>query len=550
MRRLPALRPWQRTALERFEASGERDFLAVATPGAGKTVFALMAARRSLVARSSTRIVIVVPTAHLKGQWADAAEGLGLLLEPDWSSQRGLPSDMHGIVVTYQQVAANPEVLAQACHGAFAILDEIHHAGESRAWGDAVRLALGPAIRRLSISGTPFRSDDSAIPFVRYQGVEATPDYEYGYGDALRDRAVVRPVYFPRIGGHMEWRASDGQEFSVSFEDPIGRSRAGQRLRTALSLDGDWLPTVLEEANRQLEKVRATDPNAGGLVIASDQDHAKGIVKLMRTRLGVRALVATSDDPKASDRIAEFRDSNHPWMVAVRMVSEGVDIPRLRVGVYATTTTTDLFFRQAVGRFVRWERGKSRQSAFLFIPDDARLRESASEIKRSRRHALKPPEDEIEAKPENEEELEEKEEAEEEQLNLFSVIAARALAPDGSELSELEWWDDEDTQLQEEAWQPVDEEPVAEVAPVPLPTGSAPTTTVAPRTARARRRELRDRNQDSVDALARFTGKSHAEINRMLNQRIGLKRISQATEQQLEARLREAQRWIQTPAGR
>jgi superfamily II DNA or RNA helicase len=549
MRRLPALRPWQRAALEQFEASKKPDFLAVATPGAGKTVFALMAARRALVARDAARLVIVVPTAHLKAQWADAAEALGLLLEPAWASTQGLPADMHGIVVTYQQAAATPEALAKACAGAFAILDEIHHAGESRAWGDAIRIAVGPARRRLCISGTPFRSDDSAIPFVRYSGVQAEPDFEYGYGDALRDRAVVRPVYFPRVGGHLEWRASDGLEFACSFEDPIGRARAGQRLRTALSLEGDWLPSVLAEANRQLERIREEDPDAGGLVIASDQVHARGIAELLRHRVGVRAAVATSDDPAASGRIAEFRDSREPWIVAVRMVSEGVDIPRLRVGVYATTTTTDLFFRQAVGRLVRWERGKRGQKAFLFIPDDARLRGSALDIKRSRRHALKPPDEEEREVLETA--AEEAEPPAAEQLNLFSVIAARALTPDGSELGAKVWWDDEETHAQEDAWQPAEEEPELEVAPVPLPETSGPAPGASPpRSARARRQQLRDRNSDSVDTLVRITRKGHAEINRMLNRRVGLKRISEATERQLEARLREAERWIQSPVGR
>src|SRR5207237_7234135 len=78
-----------------------------------------------------------------------------------------------------------------------------------------------------------------------------------------------------------------------------------------------------------------------------------------------------------------------PWLVAVRMVSEGVDIPRLRVGVYATTTTTELFFRQAVGRFVRWTRGVPRQRAWLYIPDDPRLRQHAAGVAEQRRHSLR-----------------------------------------------------------------------------------------------------------------------------------------------------------------
>jgi superfamily II DNA or RNA helicase len=215
-RGLPALRRWQVEALARFEAKQDPDFLAVATPGAGKTAFALMAARRTLIARRASRVVVIVPTAHLKVQWADAAEGFGLLLEPQWRSREKLPQDMHGVVVTYQQAAAAPHAIARIARRAIGILDEVHHAAESQAWGDAIQHGLSAASRRLSISGTPFRSDDSAIPFIRYAGNEAQPDYEYGYGEALDDHEVVRPVFFPRVNGLMEWRGADGESSRAS----------------------------------------------------------------------------------------------------------------------------------------------------------------------------------------------------------------------------------------------------------------------------------------------------------------------------------------------
>src|SRR4029077_9917817 len=158
------LRAWQRDALARFEQSDAASFLVVATPGAGKTTFALAAVRRAMVARRVRRFVVVVPTQHLKIQWAQAAEQMDLHLDPDWSSGYGtLPSDVHGVVVTYQQVAANPGALRTLVHGTLAVLDEIHHAGESRAWGDGVRFAFEHAARRLSLSGTPFRSDQNII---------------------------------------------------------------------------------------------------------------------------------------------------------------------------------------------------------------------------------------------------------------------------------------------------------------------------------------------------------------------------------------------------
>ena len=210
MTRTVRLRPWQKAALDRFVATPKPDFLAVATPGAGKTTFALTAARHEL-AGSRARLIVVAPTAHLKRQWARAAAAFSLHLDPTWSPSDGsLPRDMHGIVTSYQQVSTSTRAIARLAEDSFVVLDELHHAAHERAWGAAIHEAFVTARRRLALSGTPFRSDTRAIPFVAYHGDEAVPDYEYSYGDALADRRVVRPVYFPRTNGHMEWSAPDG----------------------------------------------------------------------------------------------------------------------------------------------------------------------------------------------------------------------------------------------------------------------------------------------------------------------------------------------------
>ena len=227
----------------------------MATPGAGKTTFALTAAVQHLATHPARRVVVVAPTRHLTYQWAQAAARLDLHLEPRWSARDGrVPADMHGIVVTYQQAAMQPHALRALAGDAFVILDEVHHAGDDRAWGAGIREAFTRAARRLALSGTPFRSDTAAIPFVAYDDFgQAHPDYEYGYGQALGDGSVVRPVYFPRIDGHMEWVGPDGIEMAAGFDDPLDAARSAQRLRTALSLGGEWLPAVLDQAHAQLD---------------------------------------------------------------------------------------------------------------------------------------------------------------------------------------------------------------------------------------------------------------------------------------------------------
>ena len=556
----PRLRTWQQEALQKFEEGDKTSFLAVATPGAGKTTFALTAVRRALLARKAQRTVVVVPTQHLKQQWAHAAESFGLHLDPDWSPGYGaLPSDVHGIAVTYQQVASNPHALRAMVRNAFAVLDEIHHAGESRSWGDAVRTAFENATARLCLSGTPFRSDQNTIPFVTYDGDLAEPDYEYGYGEALKEGRVVRPVYFPRINGHMEWTAPGGLDYAATFEDPLTKELANQRLRTALNVEGEWLPTVLEHAHAQLVHLRQRDARAAGLVIAMDQDHARAIAQVMSERFRITPVIATSDEAAASEKISGFAAGSAPWIVAVRMVSEGVDIPRLRVGVYATNTITDLFFRQAVGRLVRWVEGGGRQNAYMFIPDDVRLRTFGATIAEQRRHSLRKPESDkpddpfAAERPPREEAPAAAEEADG-QLSLFTAISAVALDDQGRRLEEARVFDPDlgdpipDLAPPRGPGAPDLTMPAVPLpaAPVPLPARDAavPVAPVAELSPLARRRQLREQNSDAVTDLAHMTGRSHAELNADLNRRLKIRRISEASLRQLQQRLELARKLL------
>jgi superfamily II DNA or RNA helicase len=535
MTRSIKLRPWQVRALERFAQSHD-DFLAVATPGAGKTTFALAAALADLAADPRRRLIVVVPTAHLKVQWTSAAANLGLHLNPVWSSNaRSLPADMHGVVVTYQQVATAAQALRRLSTGAFVIFDEIHHAGDERAWGDGLQVAFAAAGRRLALSGTPFRSDTNAIPFVRYVDDAAVPNFEYGYGDALAEGKVVRPVFFPRTDGRMEWTAPDGMLRSATFADRLDRTASSQRLRTALSLHGDWLPAVLHSAHERLRELRRSQDDAGGLVIATDQDHARGVAALIRERIGVAATVATSDDPEASDHIAEFACGSRHWLVAVRMVSEGVDIPRLRVGVYATTTTTELFFRQAVGRFVRWQSGPPRQQAYVFLPDDPRLRRWATQITEQRRHSLARRSIEREdavAPPERE--------PSGDQLSLFAAISATPLDVDTGGAPAFDDVDPEPTDADDGTM------PIMLAPPPPLPGATPDDVPATGATRQAQKQRLRALNTERVRTLARLTGLTHQKVNLELNQRAGIRSINEATVVQLESRLHHADAWFRS----
>ena len=388
-----SLRAWQSAAMDDYLRRQPRDFLAVATPGAGKTTFALLVAAELIGRRIVERVTVVAPTEHLKRQWADAAARAGIPIDPAYSAGKGkISSDYLGIAVTYAGVAVNPLAMRVRTERfkTLVILDEVHHAGDALSWGEGIREAFEPATRRLALTGTPFRSDVNPIPFVTYapaaDGVpRSVADYSYGYAHALADH-VVRPVLFLAYSGDLQWRTRAGDEIAARLGEPLTKDLTAQALRTALDPTGSWIPQVLAAADRRLTEVRRHVPDAGGLVIASDQESARAYAKLLRGISGEAPTVVLSDEKTGSRKIVEFTEGDRRWMVAVRMVSEGVDIPRLAVGVYATTTSTPLFFAQAVGRFVR---ARARgETASVFLPSVPTLLEHAAEMEVQRDHVL------------------------------------------------------------------------------------------------------------------------------------------------------------------
>ena len=374
-------RPWQAEFLARHAAHPKPDFLLVATPGAGKTLAASLAIR----AVGAEQVVIVCPTTALRAQWADAADAVGLHLDPRWRNADGAwRADIDGVVVTYQQVAQAPDLFAHhLARPTFVVLDEIHHAGEAATWGTALRAAFDGARHRLALSGTPFRSDARAIPFVSYdEERRCAPDFVYGYGEAVRDD-VCRPLAFRLLDATLRWRV-DAQETIAAFADELDATDDARRLRTAIDPSTPLLPQMLRDADALLTKARAVVPDAAGLVLCDDRTHARATSALLRTIAGEKPVVVLSDEPQAHTRIERFArgDANAPrWLVAVNMVSEGVDVPRLVLAAYATAKRTDLFFRQAVGRVVRRRPNDPPDLvATVFMPADPTLTGCAERV--------------------------------------------------------------------------------------------------------------------------------------------------------------------------
>lgn len=393
---MPALlRLWQREALERYAQADPEDFLVSATPGAGKTTFALTLAQRLRERREVNRVIVVVPTDHLRTQWADAAAAAGVSLDPKLANSAGpVRPGFDGYVTTYAQVAAHPMLHRARAQNArtLVVLDEVHHAGDGLSWGAAVTEAFAPARRRLCLTGTPFRTKaDERIPFVRYEetddGLVSAADYAYGYADALGD-GVVRPVVFAAYSGTSRWLDSAGQVLSASLSEAGTRSIEEAAWRTALDPAGQWVPHVIAAADQRLTDLRESgSPDAGALLLATDQDTARAYAKVVRQVTGHTAVLVVSDDPRSGKRIEAFRRGDGRWLVAVRQVSEGVDIARLAVAVWACSYRTPLFFAQAVGRVVRSR--APHETATVFLPAVRPLLALAATMEEERSHAVR-----------------------------------------------------------------------------------------------------------------------------------------------------------------
>ncbi len=530
------LREWQRRAMMAMAAWREGPFLLSAAPGSGKTRPALEFAREQLRSGAASAVVVACPTAPLTRQWARAADGIGLDLAPDTGTPRA-PSGFHGVAVTYARIAKAPLRWAEALpRRVLVIADEAHHLGEDLSWGVGFTRAFGSDARWLLLSGTPFRSDATPIPGVRYdrEGL-AEPDVTYNYAEAVADR-ICRPVCFVAYDGTLSWRSGE-DVIESSFETVLSTREASRRYRTAISTElPDGLLRILREADARLRTLRGQGHrDAGGLVIAADSEHARRIAQLLKQVTGRVPLVVLHAEPRAAAKLAAFTRSTDPWIVAVNMVSEGVDIPRLRVGVYATAAKTPLIFRQIVGRFVRTTPDQPPgpvEPSWLYVPADPVLRDHAATIEQEVRRALRAPGEPTEA-PELERAARRESERGAEiefvplaadvapQLSLFGApspgprpvgVAPWARAPLGA------------TGARGARGAPVD------------PESSSPARGREEREIPAfeRRARLRDERHRLVSEVRRRDGTSHREINAWLNRKLGITSVEQATLAELE----------------
>lgn len=390
-------RAWQLGFSRTYESKDKKDFLMGVAPGAGKTIAALGKAKQYLDSDKIDLIIVVSPSENLTIQWAkEANDHFNIQLDPDWGGTV-IRNGMHGISITYQGVITEEARgnLRRLCRNyrVFVIFDEIHHAGDGKSWGYSIKNAFENASRRLCLSGTPFRGDSYRIPFVEYDdnGISIA-DYNYHYGDAIKD-GYCRSVAFPVMDGEIAWWDGAEEEFkeSSSFDEELNDIDDAQRFLACLDPTQPFIFKMLEDADKKLDEIRRDDPGAGGLVVTMNTTHAGLVAKKIESITGIYPCVVHSRIPKASDEIELFKNSDNKWIVSVMMISEGIDIKRLRVGVYLTNKRTLLLFRQIIGRVVRKYKDDSDDLwSFFFVPKVRALKEMMETIKEEVSHALRP----------------------------------------------------------------------------------------------------------------------------------------------------------------
>lgn len=402
------LRDWQFEAeqaeLDYLREGGTRPLLA-ACPGAGKTTYGVRRACRFFNQENGQLVIVVAPTTNIKLQWIKAFRRTGCfkvtgnvensLIRDRLENAECIKSEYEVIVVTYAQLAKEPELFRHYPdrYTTLVIADEVHHADDQAAFGNALTRLADAAQAHLALSGTPFNSEGGALAMCDSEPTledgkqvrRTIPFYTYTYGKALADKnKVCRVIEF----GITHGKATTTYQ-SLVTGDTFDRITEGKRktdsLRPFLDTEGEFLPTLLEDAIQRFDAVKAHHRRAAMLVVAQDTTAAAEIEKMLFERCGSRYSIQriVHDTEKAHERIERLPKDNTDIVVTVRMISEGIDVHRFRVGVFAADYTTQMFFIQFVGRFVRWDTDLGDgQCAWLLFPGHVKLIEYARDIEK------------------------------------------------------------------------------------------------------------------------------------------------------------------------
>jgi superfamily II DNA or RNA helicase len=397
-------REWQLDAfnlfIERFNQSVDT-FQVSACPAAGKTRLGIAIAGHYLSHKKQPMVVIVTPSTDIRDEWSKKMLSLlGRNISPrfdakDFRNLRidGVPVGVDGFVTTYQTLKSTPESFELLClkYNVCVILDEVHHCGHSKGWGDAVAHAFGGANLKVGLSGTFYRSDPHPIPFLTYDDGVGRPDFDYPYEKAVMD-GVVSAICFYKRQCEVEFiNETHWGDLPITLKLGSGKNESQDNSIFQAALDSDFPLELISEAHETLIELRKTHPEAGGLVITNGRLSAKRCVDFIRNTLKSDVLLTMSDMDSDNANLNKFKESDTPWLVSIRKVSEGVDIPRLRVCAYATNINKELSFEQAAGRLTRkshLDKTPYEQPVFMYMPAEPRLVSHAKSFEQLKLHQI------------------------------------------------------------------------------------------------------------------------------------------------------------------
>ena len=393
------LRPWQsdatRKALSWLQSDeGTKHFLINAAPGAGKTICASVIAKELLKSESIERVIVIAPRSEVVRQWCD---DFSMVTGRSMMKVTGKDDDLESygtdLCATWAAIEGLLEGFQAVCDSSdtLVICDEHHHAAIEAAWGRGADGAFENAKYVLVLTGTPIRSDGQEPVWFAYDDAGRIDHPEGGtytltYGDAV-DLGYCRPITFHRHEGNFTVTLPDGESIPVSGTNDAelkGRLKSIQGLQQALEFyrlactprytdkgapdPNSYQGSMLEWAIAQLDDLRCEVPNAAGLVIAPNIKIAEYMAELIEILDEEKPIIIHSQLPNADQKIKAFRQNRKKWIVSVAMISEGVDIQRLRVLVYLPSSQTELSFRQAMGRVVRSLGPDDYSRAYVVMP--------------------------------------------------------------------------------------------------------------------------------------------------------------------------------------
>lgn len=377
------LRQWQDNCVNRalkLYSNGNNHFLALATPGAGKTLMASELADQ-LFKKDFVDLIICFSPSSIVSQ--DFSQSLQLRINERFDGLLGAK----GHSLTYQNLQHLDENFWQLFHRyrVFVIFDEIHHcAGSSidnaNAWGEQIILNIQDKAKyTLALTGTPWRSDAAPIVLSNYMhpSNKISCDYVYGLSEAIRDDVCRIPQIIAVDNNNISVVDDDETKTFTSFKCLLSQSVIPYQ---EIIENEKVIKYVVSSAQKKLNSIRAKNADAAGLIVASSVEHARQISALMKASFNEDAVVVTYRENEPTNIIQQFRYAKTKWIISVGMISEGTNIPRLQVCCHLTNIKTEMHFRQILGRILRMTDSKN-QEAVLYMPAEPKLLEYAYRVK-------------------------------------------------------------------------------------------------------------------------------------------------------------------------